>query len=654
LNNRRTQFLVDLTALELDGQIDAIVNQAETDFKRRVLNGEPPAQVRRSLIQDVKGFSNPNYTGNFVGIKKKVHRMIADQEQRMVAKPVEDFKGERGQLYLWVRDPFASGCGDCLRHGKMPPRTKEGWLQLGRGLPRWGDTECNIGCKCMLRPVQRGQKVGTVSNKLYREKNLEQRAEILGVNDIRMQKHITNLGKVRPQSTSYVDKNGRVVAVGVPPVPKTQEQLRTEARLSREKTADDGRVVRKQAGKVAKQSSTERTMMEDSKVLKDQRIQADSGINESRILSNGVKGIFKGRKGEHTGALRQGITQGKQYKREVASSIFDEELGLGLVPITVVKKYKGDVGSFQLWKDGYLKVNKMKAQLGLTGGQWRRHVSDRSREGWYMFDTIQQNQDRHDGNWLAKPIRKKVKKKIDPRPEITKAIKEQETALVDHNKHLEIMINNEKSGKVFIRKLKKSEKEWKIKIEDAVVNRPDRIATYQYELKSVQSRISGQENNLKHRKSDVLDAKMDVAKTKRQIKKLETKLKKSPAQITVTVEEIEIRIALIDNGLSHGTTHSNYQRMQRDMTKEFSGQKVSDYWHGKLKTMKQNEVKIRLRQSQEAGLSQHTIDVFWERVDKVLSTQVHLNGTNFKKGFESSDLAEGGKIGKRYGIGKGS
>ena len=71
MNNRRTQFLVDLTALELDGQIDAIINQAETDFKRRVLNGEPPVQVRRSLIQDVKGFSNPNYTGNFVGIKKK-------------------------------------------------------------------------------------------------------------------------------------------------------------------------------------------------------------------------------------------------------------------------------------------------------------------------------------------------------------------------------------------------------------------------------------------------------------------------------------------------------------------------------------------------------------------------------------------------------
>lgn len=91
MNNRRTQFLVDLTALELDGEIDAILNQAETDFKRRVLNGEPPARVRRGLIADAKQFSSPNYTGNFVGIKKKIHRMIADQEQRMVAKPVGSF-----------------------------------------------------------------------------------------------------------------------------------------------------------------------------------------------------------------------------------------------------------------------------------------------------------------------------------------------------------------------------------------------------------------------------------------------------------------------------------------------------------------------------------------------------------------------------------
>jgi len=658
-------LLIDLTALEMDGQVDAIINQAESDFKRQVLNGVSPAQARSALIADLKNYGSKHYTGNFVGIKKKAHRMIADQEQRMVAKPVEDFKGERGQLYLWVRDPFASGCGDCLRHGIMRPRTKEQWLQLGRGLPRWGDTDCNIGCKCMLRPVARGRNVSSVSNEIWRAKSGGKQArEIMGVNDIRMQKHIHQQAKLAPRSTTYIDRNGRVVAVPDSGQAKTVAELKLEQKTLREKPSLEGRKVRGQTTKTASKQNRSRTAMEDSKVVTDERIDVDSGINESRRLSNGVNGIFKSRKGEFGSALRRGIKQGTQYKREVGSSIFDEELGLGLVPTTVMKRYKGDVGSFQVWKDGYMKVGELRGHIRSKYGinKWNNHVKSRTREGWFLLDSIQQNQDRHDGNWMAKPTVKKVKKKIDPRPQIRKDTRKQKETLKDQKEHLEIMQNQEKSAKVNLIKQKKNKKEWTKKAKDATQKANDAVQaddtdawvkwtkrnkTYETEINNVDNRINNLTGTVWGMKQDVKNAKSKVAKTKRVIKTLDTKLKNAPALKTVTVDVIDIKIALIDNGLSHGLLHGGTSRHQPTIASEYAGTKVSPYWLKKLKAMKSNETQMRNRQRNEAGLSEQAINVFWERVDMVLDTNVHL-GANHSRGFESHANYESGKVGRKH------
>jgi len=654
MNNRRTKYLVDLTALELDGEIDAILAQAETDFKRRVLNGESPAQVRRGLVADAKQYSSQNYTGNFVGIKRKIHRMIADQEQRMVAKPVEDLKAERGQLYLWVRDPKASGCVDCLRFGKMPPRTKQGWLDLGRGLPRWGDTECNIGCKCMLRPVKRGQKVSSLSNAVFRGRGAGTQAEeILGVRDIRMQNVVHQQAKVAPRTTSYQDVNDRVIAVAQRNFKAEMEAHQTAL----EKPLTEGPKARRKS-KIGKAHAKDRTSMEKSKVKKESDIKA-GGVNESVILENGVKGVFKSHEAEYGmpkakksysvgNQLRDGIKIGNQYKREVAFSILDEEMGLGLVPTTVMRKHKGKIGSFQRWKDGYMSSSDMQYYLSDRGiKNWRKLIKPRHAEGWYLIDSIGQNTDRHGGNWMAKPVKKQVKKKIDPRVQIRKDTDKEKEALKDNEQHLEIMEKRLVQGKDHLKDMKKGQTLWKKKIKDAEdkANKfaeqdntdewfkwSKRAQTYSDELRNVTMRIQSQTRNVFQRTEDVKSAKADVAKSKREIRKLNTKMKNAPAQKTITEEEWEVRIALIDNGLTLPTGHGSPSN-GTPLT-SYSGKRVSDYWMGKLKTMKQNEQFIRTRMKQESGMSDIAIDVFFTRLDRVLDTGVHLDSF-YAKGFES-------------------
>jgi hypothetical protein len=666
LNNRRTQYLVDLTALELDGEIDAIMNQARTDAYRRVLNGETPAKVRRGMVADAKQYSNPNYTGNFVGIKKKIHRMIGDQEQRMVAKPVENLKGERGQLYLWVRDPNASGCGDCLRHGSMPPRTKQGWLDLGRGLPRWGDTECNIGCKCMLRPVQRGEKVTTVSNRIWRErKGGTQAEEILGVKDIRMQQVLQRQTKFAPKTTSYVDNRGRVVAVAQK---NFIEEMNAQQTLL-EAPLTEGPKARKKS-KSGKAHAKDRTSMEQSKIKHESDVKR-SGVNDSKILENGVKGIFKthekeygmpkGRAGKVGVQLRGGIKIGSQYKREVAFSILDEEMGLGLVPTTVMRKHKGKIGSFQRFKEKYMNSDDMMTFLYNNGaeGNWSKYVKPRHAEGWYLLDSIGQNVDRHGGNWMAKPVPVTKKQKVYVKREAKKEFEKAKNKVAMLDSHLQtyerLVAKDNKyidEGTVKLNKLKQQKKsgDLVVKGEGYTEQRLGKTIDIDIAIDRAKSNLIGFKQNKSRHVEEVKNYKTKKIEAVKNIEKAEQKWKSAPSTKMMDVETFEVRIALIDNGLTLPTGHG-YSGNGTPLSSQFKGKKVSPYWMKKLQTMKSNEELIRSRMKQESGLGDHAINVFFTRLDRVLATGNHL-APNYSYGFESD--VEYYKFGKKAQHMKGS
>ena len=653
MNNRRTQYLVDLTALELDGEIDAIMNQARADAYRRVLNGESHAQVRRGLVADAKQYASPNYKGNFVGIKKKIHRMIGDQEQRMVAKPLEALRVGHGLLYLWVRDPNATGCVDCLRHGSMPPRTKQGWLDLGRGLPRWGDTECNIGCKCMLRPVQRGEKVTTVSNRIWRErKGGAQADEILGVRDIRMQQVIQKQAKVAPKSTSYVDNKGRVVAVAQKNFIAEMDAQQTllEAPLT------EGPKVRGKS-KAGKTHSKDRKALETHKIKRESELNATRHVNEAWLLENDVKGVYKAHEKEYGmpkgnpkkvgQQLRDGIKIGNQYKREVGMSIIDEEMGLGMVPVTVMRKHKGKIGSFQRFKEGYKSSDDLNVVLYNRGhsGTWKSLVSDRQQEGWYLLDSLGQNSDRHGGNWMGKIVTKKGKVKTYPKREAKKEFEKAKNKVAMLDSHLQtyerLVAKDNKyidEGTVKLNKLKQQKKSGELVVKNDGWYRDgldidkaiDRAKNYIYTQKQNKSRRVDELNNYKTKKIEAVKNR----------EKAEQKWKSAKSTKMVEQDIMQLRIALIDNGLAlpqgHGPTANGTPFT------EFAGNKVSPYWMKKLRNMKSNEATVRSRLKQESGLSDIAIDTFISRLDRVLDTGTHLE-SGWDSGWARKDALYQGK-----------
>ena len=170
IGGSQTDFFVDLTALELEIEADYIMNQAEIEAKNHSHTyGVSEAEGWDFVLNDLENFDSPDYGKNgglFRGAKTRIQRTIREQTKHMVAKPVEELAKNKGQLFFWELGIVKSDhCGDCFRHSRMGAKTKEQWMELGKGLPRWGMTECNIGCRCMLRPTAKGSGTTKVSNK---------------------------------------------------------------------------------------------------------------------------------------------------------------------------------------------------------------------------------------------------------------------------------------------------------------------------------------------------------------------------------------------------------------------------------------------------------------------------------------------------------
>jgi hypothetical protein len=342
--------------------------------------------------------------------------------------------------------------------------------------------------------------------------------------------------------------------------------------------------------------------------------------------------------------LRDGIKIGNQYKREVAFSILDEEMGLGLVPTTVMRKHKGKIGSYQRWKEKYMSSYDMETYLynkGITtGGGWKKLIKPRHAEGWYLIDSIGQNVDRHGGNYMAKPVHVTKRQKVYVKKEAKKEFEKAKNKVALHESDVRGHESSIKNDKVTLANHRKDAKAMEKELKKTTLTRDERDSIefdLRYKIKMIDSKKAGikiQEKVLKNSRSDLKTAKenRDLA---------EQKWQTAPSTKMMDVETIEIRIALIDNGLTLPTGHgppSNGTPLTH-----FQGKKVSPHWMKKLRTMKNNEESIRIRMKQESGLSDIAIDVFFTRLDRVLDTGVHLDSW-YSKGFKSD---------KHYNFGKG-
>lgn len=115
------------------------------------------------------------------------------------------------------------------------------------------------------------------------------------------------------------------------------------------------------------------------------------GCNETFITKNDVKGVFKPVEGEMP-HLRQSCPGGTYYKREVASYKFDHVLGFDMVPPTVVRTIEGNVGSHQLFKEGY--------KCWADAMDWRGKVSAAAKNRMNLLDYLLGHEDRHFMNFM--------------------------------------------------------------------------------------------------------------------------------------------------------------------------------------------------------------------------------------------------------------
>jgi hypothetical protein len=108
-------------------------------------------------------------------------------------------------------------------------------------------------------------------------------------------------------------------------------------------------------------------------------------------------------------ALKPGMYSGyfESYKSEIAAYEMDKLLGLGMVPPTVEKRVKGDLGAAVMWvspTQSFKELGGVPGQKGVKGPPpaeipaWTRQLTRAK-----MFDNLIGNIDPNLGNWLVDP-----------------------------------------------------------------------------------------------------------------------------------------------------------------------------------------------------------------------------------------------------------
>jgi hypothetical protein len=87
----------------------------------------------------------------------------------------------------------------------------------------------------------------------------------------------------------------------------------------------------------------------------------------------------------------------ESWKWEIAAYRLDKYLGLNMVPPTVEKRFRGNIGSCQLWVDYWIKA-KAKNEQKIKVPSYKVFYYNRATYFRWAFDNLIANEDRHSGN----------------------------------------------------------------------------------------------------------------------------------------------------------------------------------------------------------------------------------------------------------------
>lgn len=137
--------------------------------------------------------------------------------------------------------------------------------------------------------------------------------------------------------------------------------------------------------------TSEEEILETYKTKSVEKLKGGVNLVQLLELEGDGSAIFKPQKGE-VGA-RLGF-ESALYKRERAAYLVDRFFGLNLVPSTIIREIKGEIGSVQQF------IPDAKEGMLLTQQEFQSYKEDLKK--LWIFDYIIWNADRHSGNFIFK------------------------------------------------------------------------------------------------------------------------------------------------------------------------------------------------------------------------------------------------------------
>jgi len=197
----RITSLIQVSLLELELEANALLDRAVVERAKLVADGVSSKDANKRISTSIltgTDFAQP--------WNNKADKIITEMTKQLVAKPVKVFADENPKfLYSWVLGSVKTRhCPDCLRLSNMEPQTLKDWESHGKGLPREGLTVCNVGCKCMLKPISEVVSTpvnpkGTTTEELFTNAKGEYTQERQALHTKIIDGHFRNVPKTKGQ-----------------------------------------------------------------------------------------------------------------------------------------------------------------------------------------------------------------------------------------------------------------------------------------------------------------------------------------------------------------------------------------------------------------------------------------------------------------------
>ncbi|MCF7801089.1 MAG: hypothetical protein K9N34_03630 [Candidatus Marinimicrobia bacterium] len=191
---------INLYASQLEAEANHLLDLMDAEVMKRMRRGIPEREAVNAVLTELEkgeGFARA-WTNT-------QNRLINSMDNETIARPtIHHAENNPNQKYAWVLGAVkTSHCSDCLRLSKMAPRSAKAWRELGYGLPREGETECSVGCKCNLVKV-----AGKPEKKPPKEKTRKMDPVKVAA---QVQKDILEESKNQYEIGAAIDKNGQIL-----------------------------------------------------------------------------------------------------------------------------------------------------------------------------------------------------------------------------------------------------------------------------------------------------------------------------------------------------------------------------------------------------------------------------------------------------------